>query len=246
MGKYRAIFQSFNEGIPSFHLSLSINPGSRKQNLPGKTTCKTKYLWVRFISPNMSWSLYPIGCWWENWLSPQTHAARPQQSLLISSGYSRHCYQYTHIDSSKADLQSLQPYTNSLNSSFRPAALSLFQHISLIWVISPPLSQEGVTTTSSPWWCHILAFGVRTSQIFTGVYNIPAHHLSEWLSEGGIQKMAATAFHSSLRNAQSLPYYWHCGNFSSFCPWRPYKCFLVDEVWKIICVSWNNQSKLFL
>lgn len=53
-------FSNLNEGIPSFLMSLSINLGSRSQKLPGRPTCKTKYLWVPLIYPNMSWSSYPI------------------------------------------------------------------------------------------------------------------------------------------------------------------------------------------
>lgn len=68
----------------------------------------------------------PLRALMQNWLSSQTCAARPQKSLLTSSGYPGTVTStHTETNGSKEDLQSLQPYTNKLNSGFKPAELCL-------------------------------------------------------------------------------------------------------------------------
>lgn len=113
------------------------------------------------------------------------------QALLLCR--QTHCCCGRRAALTKEDQWSLQPYTNSLYSGFRPALLSLFNHISPTWVTSLSLSEEGVTShyhlfpmVRSPF-----SFGVHTSHIFTGLYSIPVRHLNEQLPEGRIQKKSS-------------------------------------------------------
>lgn len=96
--------------------------------------------------------------------------AEPSKPCCQTSAVTGISSDYQYRQQQLRDLQvqrNILHLTLSLNAGFKPAALSLFQDISPVWVKSLSLSQEGVTRYYQlfPMLVSLFSFGVRTSVI---------------------------------------------------------------------------------